>query len=1651
MDRSPVYRRPVQFRVLGPLEVDAGEGPIPLGGPKQRAVLANLLIRANQVVPADVLIDDVWGEETPEKARHILQTYVSNLRKSLGDGRLEGRPSGYLLVVEPLELDAARFDALVAHAKKALPVDPSVAIGTIEDALALWRGPALADLTDQPSLLAEAARLDELRIEAQGDRIEGLLASGEHARALGELEPLLARHPLRETLWGLAMLAYYRGGRQADALNAYGRARELLADELGIDPSPELARLHERILKQDPGLDLRGEPLRGYRLLEKIGSGSHGVVFRGVQPRVGRDVAVKVFHEGIAADPGFVRRFERDAQIVAALEHPHIAPTYDYWREPGRAYVVSRYMRGGSLRALLERGGVLERERALRMVSQVASALAFAHRQGVVHGGVCPSNVLFDGEGNAYLADFGVGAGGSSGPSEDFRELTNLSRDLLKNEMMPPSLIQILDDSTEGNRVGDADAIARVALGVLEHAIPPVRTVAERNPYKGLRPFGEADAKDFFGRAELTERLLARLNESYVAARFLAVVGPSGGGKSSVVRAGVAPALRSGALATSNQVLVTEMFPGAHPWDELEAALVRVAVRPPTRLGDILQGGSRGLLEAVELVTPPGAELALIVDQFEELFTLTTDAREREQFLESLRVAAVDPTSRLRVIVTLRADLYDRPLIYPRFGELLATRNETIPPLTPDELEQAIRRPAERQGVRLDPGLVAEMIADVAHQPGGLPLLQYALTELFERRDGDRLTLSAYREIGGVTGALSARADRLFSSADAAGRRAIEQVFLRLVTLGEGRQDTRRRVAMGELDTLDVTDVAVGAALESYGRHRLLTFDREPSTREPTVEIAHEALLRAWGRLASWIDAAREDIRQNERVSLAAAEWRGSDGDPSFLMGGSRLDQVEAWAESTTLSIGQSERAFLKASVDQRDRSRLEERARRAREAQIERRSVRRLRGLVAVFAAAALVAGSLTIVATSQGGRAEREARIARAREWAAAAIANLDVDPERSILLAMQAVSETRSVDGSVLHQAEDALHRAVTASRVVMTLPGVTGAVAASVDGILATVSLEDPGTVDFRDSSNGRIIRSIDAHEGRVIDLAFSPDGDVLATSGRDGTLRLWTAFDGALIWTKGGEEGRVDGISFDADGVLIAASWVDQAVVRIVEASTRRVVRTIDLMAWDTSLNPRGDQVALANARIHVVDVGTARHRFPPMPPSSPTDTTYSVESVAWSPDGSSIASTNVAAVDVWDAATGTLRLTEPLSSQGLAWSPDSKRLAIGSGGVLKVWQMGPQGNAQDVLTLAASEMTGGIHSLTFFPDGSEVIATGVGPQAVLKVWDVGRNGTAEIATFRVPRYFGDVAFTPDGQHILAARFSGRVAIWELNGEGTPRPIGAAVTEQFFDVSDDGQALAEVDLFDTRVTAWDVATGRRLFRHTSPGPATSVAWSPDGELLVIAGVFGATVIDRSGRVVLVLARGHSLDDAVFSPDGASIATLGLPPSGGVAIWNVASGTMIRSFPAHGYSLAFDPTGSRIATGGRWGTPEVWDTRTGQLLTLLESDEGHVCAVAFSPDGSRIAAGGEDDTTRIFDARTGEQSVVLRGSGPTADLCVRSVAFSPDGTMLGTQNPGAVRIWALDIDVLLETAERNVTRSLTDEECRQYLHVERCPSV
>ncbi|HEY6567569.1 MAG TPA: BTAD domain-containing putative transcriptional regulator, partial [Actinomycetota bacterium] len=1562
----------MQFRVLGPLEVDAGDGPIPLGGPKQRAVLANLLVRANQVVPADTLIDGVWGEEPPEQARNTLQTYVSNLRRTLGEDRLQGRDPGYVLLLDPFELDSERFDSLVRDAKRALSIDPGVAITTLDDALALWRGPALADLADRPSLLAEAARLDERRLEAQEDRVEGLMANGDHARAVGEIEALLPHHPLREGLWSLLMLALYRDGRQADALTSYQRARELLADELGIDPSPELGRLHERILRQDPGLDLKGEALRGYRLLEKLGEGPDATVFRAIQPHVERDVAAKVFNERISGDAAFVQRFESSAQAAASLEHPHIVPIYDYWREPGRAYIVSRYLRGGNLLAL-QGSGPVDPELAATIVQQVGSALALAHARGIAHGNLVATNVLLDAESNAYVGDFSVRSAGSANVEDDLRGLAGLVGSLFGDRT--PTRLAELCECVDRDEIPDAAAFVEATRSTLEPSAPSgARREDIRNPYKGLRPFTEADSGDFFGRGALVRRLVEGLNETGPDARFLAIVGPSGGGKSSIVRAGLMPAIRQGALAGAHAPFVSEMFPGNHPLEELEAALLRVAVRPAPRLRDLLERGSRGLLEAIALILPEDGELVLVVDQFEEAFTITTSAHERASFLELLRVACVDPESRVRVIVTMRADFYDRPLTFPRFGELLAARTQALPPLTPDELEQAIRRPAERVGVRPEPGMIAELIADVAHQPGALPLVQYALTELFERRDDDVMTLDRYREIGGVAGALSARAEHLYRGADTGWRSAVRQAFLRLVTLGEGRPDTRRRVARSELDSLDVEPATIDDVLDTFGRHRLLTFDREPSNREPTVEISHEALLSAWERLRSWIDEAREDLRQERGLARAATEWVGSDRDPSFLLTGARLDVAEQWAASTDLAIGRNERVYLKASIDERMRERAIEDERREHEVRLEQRSKVRLRALVAVFAVAALIAGSLTIVATSQSEKADDAARISHARSLAAASIASLEEDPERGVLLAIEAAEETRALDGSVLPEAIDALHRSIAASRIVLTVPHVDGAIAWGPLGVFAVASEREPGVIELRTEGTGDLQLAFAAHDGTITGLAFSPDGSMLVSTGADGDLDAWDPSEGALLWSISGRAAAVFP-AFSEDGTIVTATWTEEGSVRVVDPTTGEQLMRIGGLVEPPGAapSPDGTQVAVFGIRLYRVDgVDVAQNvgRIVPVPDLGSTQRGRAVRfevpiwegtgSVAWSPDGSFLASDDIPYI--WDARTGRRRyqvLGHINSVTGIDWHPTRDQLITGGyDGTVRLWHI-EAGSYRELMTLSSGGNP--IEDVTFSPDGSQVMATDA--QRTLRIWDIGPSGDAELGNMPQATV-GGVQFLSDGR--LVGRAQTRlITVDPATGREGTLVDGLEPPDGLYH---DGFSFSpDEDLLETQsrsiVTVRDGSDGAPRFVRPTSGEVT--AWTSDGSLALADDGGGITLYDPSGD------RGQTFRSPELSITAVSIGDRGrlMAVAGGVyddcptpqvIIWNLETGREVRRLPTCADTVAMEPDGPTVVTTGL-GAPTLWDASTGARLGAFPLS-GDSRIATFSPDGSTVAFGG-----------------------------------------------------------------------------------------
>lgn len=901
-------------------------------------------------------------------------------------------------------------------------------------------------------------------------------------------------------------------------------------------------------------MELRtGHTIKGYELRERIGEGGFGAVYRAVQSAVGREVAVKIILPERANRPDFIRRFQTEAELIARLEHHYIVPLYDYWRDPQGAYLVMRWLRGGSLYDLLKSQGALSIEEVVQIMDQITQALHTAHRNQVIHRDIKPGNILLDEDGNAFLADFGIAKDYATAtsntdvdhvmgspdylapeqargepvtpqtdiyslgvvlyemleghhpfpnmspverlfkhineplpdldqvdenvranvnaviqkatckdPTKRFRDVVEMSQALQEAAAMgggqaSPSMVELLTpreqevlqliiDGKSNREIAEklvltvttvktyirriyrklnvrsrVQAIVKareldliVKSGQSDSRVSLSRLPEPDNPYKGLRAFQAADEQRFFGREALTSKLLKRLQEDVQLKRFLTIVGPSGSGKSSVVKAGLIPALWRGALSGSDNWYIVEMLPGQHPLDELEVALLRVAADHSLNLHEQLERDSRGLLRATNLIlSNDESELLLVIDQFEEVFTLVENEAERQHFLDLLYQAAIDERSRVRIVVTLRADYYDRPLHYPQFGRMIPNRVETVLPMSADELEKAIREPCANLGVRFEDGLVSRIVSDAHYQPGALPLLQYALTELFERRDERTLTFTAYEELGGTGGALAKRADEIYLEHDEAGKELVRQLFLRLVTLGEGAEDTRRRIQRAELLDLTPDDDLMDDIIETYTDSRLLSSDHDPSSRQPTIELAHEAIIREWDRLRQWLNDSRDDIRQARQLEQAAEAWKASGGDASYLLRGTRLEQVEQWMAISNLVLTPLENTYIQQSLQQRQAEAEAEQERQAREAAqaereqaITRQSLRRLRALVAVFVAAALLSGGFGVFALFQRDEAVSAQQVAQNLALASAADAALARgDTYSAVALAYQA----------------------------------------------------------------------------------------------------------------------------------------------------------------------------------------------------------------------------------------------------------------------------------------------------------------------------------------------------------------------------------------------------------------------------------------------------------------------------------------------------------------------------------------------------------------------------------------------------------------------------------------------------------------------
>ena len=1185
---------------------------------------------------------------------------------------------------------------------------------------------------------------------------------------------------------------------------------------------------------------------------------------------------------------------------------------------------------------------------------------------------------------------------------------------------LPIEVDEVIQKATAkdpASRYPDALAMAtefRRALQ-LEVALPAVPESEIYNPYKGLRAFQEADADDFFGRDALTGQLLTRLVQTptpslplqWGGSNFLAVVGPSGSGKSSVVKAGLLPALRKGGLPGSERWFIVEMVPGAHPFEELEIALLRVAVNPPASLLSQMMEDKRGLLRAVKRTLPSDEqELLLLVDQFEETFTLVEDASEAKFFMDSLYAAVTEPRSQVRVIITLRADFYDRPLMHPDFSRLVDGQMANILPLTPQELEQAIRAPAERVGVLFEKGLVPAITADVVDQPGALPLLQYALTELFERREGRMLTHSAYQSIGGVLGALGRRAEEIYASLEEQGKQSARQVFLRLVALGEGTEDTRRRVLQAELEGLSsgqgIGDRGEGAVISDlgstinnqqstinnvidiFGRARLLTFDHDPATRGATVEVAHEALLREWRRLREWFDESRADVRMQRVLANTANEWLEADLDPGFLLRGSRLDQFEGWSATTDLALTQAEGDYLDASLAER----------RAREAAEAQRRQRELEQVSVGLASQALL---------------ELEG-----------------ASPERSVLLALEALEHY-----PYTWQAERALGQAVLNSRLRLVLchDDTVKTAQWSADGSkILSCGLDRTGRVwdafsgeELMSITEGapnlaswspdeRFILAVNIEEIIVkvwhigsglshitlvkedigADLSinqngwdpWSPSGDCFVIYDKEGTLKIWDAETGISLHTLDRHQGSLSQALWSPNGELIASSGWEDGQVTIWEALT-----------GDLRFSIEG---GFEDGHVKLGD---------------------------WSPSGDHFTTIGLGGVKVYDTTTGQqcLNLSVPaVYSWRVTWSPDGTRL-LSTGrqdGTARLWDAESGQELDSISGLVQGSCS------DWSRDGS-LTAVG-GHDSMVHLWDMmtGREILKLSGTVNAPWH---LAFSPDGERLLTLGDSCNVNVYDLSEAriNIPLIVYGGISNPTWSPDGDQFAFSVGYSSNYSLMIWDATRGEKLIEIIGISGDT-IAWSPSGDNFLSPDdksnsvrIFNAATWEQAHKFTGPEDLAGRWLYADWSPDGSMVASNNYDPS--IVIWVANTGDEIITFSGHQdqvLGIAWSPDGTRILSNATQGEAMIWEAASGQLLHKLFPDNYNrdLSHGAWTKDGRRVVILSEDGNVTIFDSLTGEQRSQFFTTSSASLITDFSLSPSDERIIIGGHD-GVARVWDL----------------------------------
>ncbi|HET7504841.1 MAG TPA: TIR domain-containing protein [Kofleriaceae bacterium] len=1200
---------------------------------------------------------------------------------------------------------------------------------------------------------------------------------------------------------------------------------------------------------------------------------------------------------------------------------------------------------------------------------------------------------------------------------------------LLADCDVPDILAQhaMLDCRTPPSRAAAATRL-RERLGLPAPADEPIAC-----PYPGMRPFTAAIASRFHGRAGEIAELVGRI---YAGERDLYVIGPSGSGKSSLIAAGLIPRLI--ASDRDGRFAVRTVRPGERPMQRLVEALACDL--------DGVAGAVARLLERETC-----ERLLVFIDQLEELFA-QADAGERERFVRALGVLRAD--RRCHQILALRADFYGALMSSALWADIEGrfTRLE-VGPLRRDAMREAIVAPARHAGASVEAALVDRLVDDAATEPGALPLLQEALVVLWEARSHRLLRLASYEALGsegrsGLAVALARRADAVLHDLAPAQQRLAQRIFLRLVSFGDDRPDTRRQQPRAALAASGDDARAVDAVLDRLIEDRMLTTDATAGGA-PLVDLAHEALITGWPELQRWLLARRDDEQHRRLLELHAAEWARRGRGVVGLFDAVELGEAERWiAGDTAREIGYSDELsqFLAASRAAIDKA--ERHARRAREdREREQRSAlderMRLRRRLARFAVAALAISS--IVASALGLVAWR-ARNAARREWNATRVQLglneqerarsllLDGhDPEQAMPHLLQAIK--LGIDNAVLRTLlAEARH---VMWRVTVRHGGSVRTASFSADGS-RILTVRSDGTARLSDAHSGAAVGDPLTQEGRLIAAAFDLEGSRVFTVEHDGTVRMWDAATGAAVggMRRVGDPGETIAMAeISPDGSRIVTARVD-GTARVWDLTTGAAVGgplVHHMLITAAAFSPDGSRIVTASgdgtARVWDATTGVAIT-------SAHLREKHWFHSAAFSPDGSRIVTADLESAWVWDADTGT-PLAGPLHSSVLdaVFSPDGARIVTASGdGTARIWDAATGDSLGSPL-----EHDSLVNSAVFSPDGERIVtASGDG---TMRIWD--ERGTLVAGPFKHRYAVNSAAFGPDGSLVVTASDDGTARLWDTT-------VDSAVSNLLVDgpvksAAFSADALRVVTAnWDGTARVWDAATGAATSRPLEHGGIVyTAAFSPDGTRIITASKDGTARLwnsvtgtaigdplrhgsvgtDRSrivksgperavcvpGAITLPGEADPAVNGAVRVPDGFRVATAG--SDGDAYVRDAVRETSCTS-EIEVLTALFSPDGTRIVTTGKDCTARLWDGFTGAAIATPLLHDDWVYGAAFSPDGTRVVTASRDDTARIWNAVTGAAIT----AGLEHDGSVMTAGFSSDGTRVVTASAdGTVRVW------------------------------------